>query len=93
MVMVLLHGQYSTGDFYLDTQWDDFWSCANTMTIFLIGGNYVDAAQPALIVHGAHAFLWIVLALLGMFFVTSLLIQIFADAYAAQPGFTSEKRQ
>ena len=94
MTLVLLHGKYHTGDFYLDSQWVDYWHCVETMLIFLIGGNYVDAAQPALVIHGAHAFYFIVCALVGMFFVTSLLIQIFSDSYGSEAGtFTAERRQ
>ena len=94
MVMVLLRGQYTTGDFYLDNQWEDYWHSADNTLIFLMGGNYVDAAQPALLINGAYALLFIVLALVGLFFVTSLLIQIFADAYGSEAGsFTSERRQ
>ena len=87
-------GQYTTGEFYLDSQWEDYWHSVDNTVIFLMGGNYVDAAQPALQLHGAYAFLFIVLALVGMFFVTSLLIQIFANAYGSEAGsFTTERRQ
>ena len=52
------------------------------MFIYLSNGeNFVEAVEPAVDVNGAYALFFVVASLLGLFFVSSLLIQIFSEAY------------
>ena len=46
LVTVLLHGEYTTGDFYTDNQYTDFLQSLTTMFIYLATGeNFVEAVE------------------------------------------------
>ena len=82
MFAVLLHGQYTTGDFYTDNQYTDFFQSITTMYIYLsTGENFVEAVEPAIEIQVTYALLFTACSLLGLFFISSLLIEIFADAF------------
>ena len=37
MLTVLLHGQYVTGDYYTDNQFEDFFTSISTISVYMIG--------------------------------------------------------
>jgi hypothetical protein len=57
------------------------------MFIYLaVGENYVESVEPALSNHGAYALFFVICSLLGLFFITSLFLQVFTDAYSSTKG-------
>ena len=68
LATVLFHGEYQTGDFYTDYQFNDMFTTTSTMFIYLaVGENYVESVEPALSNHGAYALFFVICSLLGPF--------------------------
>ena len=89
MAVVLLHGQYTTGDDYTDSQFRDFFHSMSTMSVFLVDqGNFVEVVEPALSVHGLYVMFFGVIAIFSMFFVSAILLTLFMDTYSAGSGGT-----
>jgi hypothetical protein len=96
MMLVLLHGTYHTGDFYVDSQYADYFYSVTTMAMYMIGGaNFVEAQETALEIHGAHALIFIAMTIVSLWFITAILITIFAQAYTnvAEGRMTSTRMQ
>jgi len=76
-----MEGEYETGDFYVDNQYSDFFNAFVTMFIYLsTGENYVEAVGTALELPGGtfiYFLFFFVGSLLGTFFISSLLIDMF----------------
>ena len=87
MSTVLLHGQYATGDDYIDSQYRDFFHSLSTMSVFLVdNGNYVEAVQPALNVSGLYVAFFMAISVFSMFFVSAILLTLFMNQYSAGAG-------
>ena len=114
MTLVLLNRQVNTGDYYKDSQFTNYFYALCTMSIYMIGGNFVEVlivdkmpftaawtqrvlawqvVDPALEVHRTYSMLFMTCSLIGMFFITALLVQIFSDTYsqAASTTFSSAR--
>ena len=80
-----MNGKFESGDFYLDSQFDDFYYSMSTMSIFMLdGANYVEVVEPSIDISGTYIFIWVGLTIMGNYFMVSLLLQFFGDAYAAK---------
>ena len=89
MSVLLLHGQYSTGDDYTDSQFRDFYHALSTMSVFLVDqGNFVEVVEPALSVHGLYVMFFGAIAVFSMFFVSAILLTLFMNTYSAGAGGT-----
>ena len=85
MLVVLMNSKFDSGDYYMDSQFDDFYYSMSTMSIFMLGGNnYVELVEPSLDISGTYIFIWVGLTIMGNYFMLSLLLQFFGDAYAAK---------
>eukprot|EP00656_Telonema_subtile_P049577 TRINITY_DN6198_c0_g4_i1.p1 TRINITY_DN6198_c0_g4~~TRINITY_DN6198_c0_g4_i1.p1 ORF type:complete len:2110 (-),score=325.82 TRINITY_DN6198_c0_g4_i1:69-6398(-) len=83
MATVLLHGQFDTGDYYVDMEFYDFYHSITTVSIYLLSfDNFERVVQPSLLVHGLYVIIWVVVALFGVFFITAILLQIFSESYS-----------
>jgi len=83
--LALLRGSYSSGDFYVDNQYSDFFNSFTTMFIYLsTGENYVEAVGLALELPGGtyvYFLYFLSCSLLGTFFISSLLIDMFQSNF------------
>ena len=85
MMVVLLNGKFTSGDYFVDRQFADFYQSISTLSIYMLGmGTYIELVEPSLDVNGAYIFIWIMLAILGCYLMVSLLLQFFGDTYAAK---------
>jgi len=88
MTLVLLNLQVNTGNYYKDSQFTNYFYAVCKMSIYMIGGNFVEVVDPALEVHRTYSMLFMTCSLIGMFFITALLVQIFSDTYSQAASIT-----
>ena len=96
MTNVLLHGVFSTNNYAVDSQFQDFYRSLSTLSVYLIdGSNFIEVVEPALAVSGLYVFFFISISLFSIFFVSAILITLFMDHYAKGTGgqLTPQRRK
>ena len=82
MSVVLLRGKYETGDFYTDRQYHDFSTAFTTMFIYLASGeNFIEATSEGIKQSLWYSAFFMSISLVGLFFITALLIEAFSESY------------
>lgn len=82
IAMVMLQGVYTSGSLYENNQYFDFSTTFLTLLVYTTDGdNYVEAASIGFRDSLWYAFFFLVCSVIGMFFITSLLIDAFCGSY------------
>ena len=94
--VVLMQNKYDTGDFYTDNQFETFLNALGTMFVFVISGeNYVEAITTSL--QDNYLFFYIaffaICTILGMFFISALLIEQFQSTFLQSASFKHTKQR
>jgi len=83
--VALLRNVYDTGDWKTDNQFNNMFNAFLTMYIFTSSGeNFNESVNPALVASTTYMWFFIFYAFIGLFFMTSLIVAIFGEAYDAE---------
>ena len=98
IAMLMFRGVYDFENYYIDTQFQDFYQSSTTMFIYLISGdNYTDAASAVMPWSSLYTVFFMCCTIVGLFFLSALLIEAycgsFDDAYEVVQVYLSDHRK